>query len=402
MDQHPPPPPPRPNDIASQTKRKYLPIINEEYCHLWPQQSTTYRARDHSHDHLYDSRRISTNPHPPQFIIEARDPVTSVTYHRHMLQQHVPYLCGAHPKRPGGDWETGVPGSEEELCRRSSLSASLASAIRFYPLPGDGAIYSPNVVVFRGPADHYVLLPRNEWFSVPVVSVAPVRLPKLNTNDPAAAAPGGPGCGGPIRYSFAEERTQSRLAMKAALKAVLHQGFTSVVIGDFGLGRGARNPPRVMADMWRELFLYDPEIRGHFCRVVFAFTDTSMCTEDLIYEAAARAAHKEASKGARRKSAHSHTAGSSSSSNGYVVPSRAAAQQYAGYAQYGYPDGSGSGAYYGHSQVDMYSGPPGPGGLPRQQRLTDYEIFRMTFQQTEIERVQSTRDPRYGLEMLTS
>ncbi|KAL5601417.1 hypothetical protein BROUX41_002596 [Berkeleyomyces rouxiae] len=376
--------PPRPNDIASQTKRRYIPTIIDKYSKRWPQYSTTYRASDYASD----QRLVPSAPQPPTFIVEANDPVSSVVYHSHVQDQPFAYLCGAHAKKPGGDWDTGVLGSEEELCRRSSLSASLAAVARFYPLPGDGAIFSPNVVVFRGPADRYALLPERDWFAVPVVSAAPVRLPKLNTTDPAAAAPHGPGCGAPIRYSFAEERAQSRQIMKAALKAVLACGFTSVVIADFGLGRAGRNPPRVMADMWRELFLYDPEIRGRFVRVVFAFPDARMCTEDLIYEAAARAAHKEASKGSHRRGAHANVSGGAAVGPPPQPP------------RYGHRSET-EACYSTPVGADQYSG-AGAGYLPGLEWLTDYEIFRNTFHVAEIQRVLGTRDPRYGLEMLTS
>ena len=45
----------------------------------------------------------------------------------------VPFICAANDKRPGGDWETGVVGYEERLCRRSTLAACLAT-------PGEGSV----------------------------------------------------------------------------------------------------------------------------------------------------------------------------------------------------------------------------------------------------------------------
>jgi poly (ADP-ribose) glycohydrolase (PARG)-like protein len=66
----------------------------------------------------------------------------------------IPVICGANDKRPGGDWETGVQGYEERLCRRSSLSATLATPApesqgaelgSNFPVPSTGGIYSPCV-----------------------------------------------------------------------------------------------------------------------------------------------------------------------------------------------------------------------------------------------------------------
>lgn len=63
----------------------------------------------------------------------------------------IPVICAANDKRPGGDWETGVQGYEERLCRRSSLAATLATPAPDgahscnFPIPSTGGIYSPCV-----------------------------------------------------------------------------------------------------------------------------------------------------------------------------------------------------------------------------------------------------------------
>ncbi|KKA27022.1 hypothetical protein TD95_000550 [Thielaviopsis punctulata] len=346
-------PPPRPNDVASQTKRQYLPLVLHQFRDLDPQFSYHFRVGDRTEPPRYTASQLI----PPEFVVQHIDPVYAAAHYAASHGMSIPYLCPAHTKRPGGDWETGVSGAEEELCRRSSLSASLNAAASFYPLPGDGVVYSPHVVVFREPADRYAPMAMDAWFVVPVMSVAPVRLPKLNASGSSGSS------GEALRYSFAEERAQSRQAMQAGLKAVLSQGYSAVVIGDFGLGRNGRNPPRVMAEMWRELFLYDPDIRGQFRTVVFAFASPDVSTEELIYEAAARAANKEASKERRRKGG-----------------------AYAGSAS------------RSHAQYEAAAGYGGMGS----QRVTDFDIFQAMFHKAEIQRVLATKDPRYGLNMLTT
>jgi hypothetical protein len=63
----------------------------------------------------------------------------------------VPLICAANEKRPGGDWETGVVGYEERLCRRSNLSATLSTpgpgslTSSNYPIPCEGGILSDSV-----------------------------------------------------------------------------------------------------------------------------------------------------------------------------------------------------------------------------------------------------------------
>ena len=66
----------------------------------------------------------------------------------------IPFICAANDKRPGGDWETGVVGYEERLCRRSTLAACLATpadgspANSHYPLPICAGILSQHVGQF--------------------------------------------------------------------------------------------------------------------------------------------------------------------------------------------------------------------------------------------------------------
>lgn len=57
----------------------------------------------------------------------------------------VAFICAANEKRPGGDWETGVVGYEERLCRRSNLSSHLGDSEENYPIPSEGALYSDQV-----------------------------------------------------------------------------------------------------------------------------------------------------------------------------------------------------------------------------------------------------------------
>ena len=109
----------------------------------------------------------------------------------------MPFISAANEKRPGGDWDTGVVGCEERLCRRSTLSATLStigpeSHEENYPIPFEGGIWSPTVVVFRGGHDLYTEWSSSQWVDLPVCSVAPMRWPKLTH-------------GGTL-YSFAAER----------------------------------------------------------------------------------------------------------------------------------------------------------------------------------------------------
>lgn len=172
-----------------------------------------------------------------------------------------------------------------------------------------------------------------------MVSVVSTRWPKLKDHGTC--------------YSFDEERDLVKTKLRAALTICVHQDIRSVVIGDFGLG-SYRNPPQALAEMWREVFLWDPSLRGRIENVAFVFEDRSQSTVRLILE--------EATKKGRGSS------GSSSSSSGKSK-----------------------------SKASSSSGGGGSGGQP-----TDFDIFSYVFSSSEITRVLTQPDMRMGVQNLMS
>ena len=172
----------------------------------------------------------------------------------------------------------------------------------------------------------------------------PERWPKLNQNG--------------TKYSFQEERELVKNKLRAALTICAWHSISSVVIGDFGLGNGYRNPPQELAELWREVLLYDPVLRGRIQTVAFVFEDHSQSTVKLILDDIAKKSKGGSSSGGggssgskgKGKSSSSHSSGSSSSSSA---------------SSSGYP--------------------------------TDYQIFQHVFDPNEIQRVLSQPDPRLGL-----
>ena len=80
-------------------------------------------------------------------------------------------------------------------------------------------------------------------------SIPPTRWPKLTQNG--------------TKYSFVDERQVIKDKMRGALRVCALKSYESVVIvGDFGLGNSYRNPPQELAETWREVFLFDPDLRG--------------------------------------------------------------------------------------------------------------------------------------------
>lgn len=208
----------------------------------------------------------------------------------------------------------------------------------------------PLPVIFRGPHDKYEERKPDDWQALPVVSVAPMRWPKLQANG--------------TKYSFGDEREMAKNKVRAALTICAYNDIRSIVIGDFGLGNSYRNPPQEMAELWREVFLWDTNLRGRIENVAFVFEDATQSTTRLILEDAAKKSKGGSSSGGGGGSS------SSSKGKGKVKPSGSSSSS-----------SSSSGAL----------------GAP-----TDVEIFQRFFDAAEIHRVASQGDPRMGLGNLMS
>lgn len=354
----------RPLDVAADTKRNFIPIINANYLNVFPPYSILYRQPATQ----LETARRKPSTRPPAFYFTSEDPVMTAISYANMDSQtseaagggrvRIPFICSANESRPGGDWETGCAGYEERLCRRSNLSATLSSpwphtGMRSnYPIPSLGAILSDSVVVCRGPHDRYEKLER--WHDLPVVSVPPVRYPKLKESG--------------LEYSFSEEREIMREKMRGALRICLYHNYDRVVICDFGLGSN-RNPPQLMAEMWRDVLLFDPHVRGQFAYVIFAFDDSAQSTRLLILQEMAKREMKACgSKGLPR----SHPLAPTTIFKNDTATTTAAA----------------TGSSSSSSALENVA--------------TDMSIFQQVFGTVEIQRVLSAPDPRYGLAMITS
>lgn len=99
---------------------------------------------------------------------------------------------------------------------------------------------------------------------LPVISVAPVRRPKLDETG--------------TNYSFAQEKELMREKMRSVLRIASYCGHTSICIGAFGVGPIFRNPVGEVAKMWRRLLFEEEEFCGVFTDVVFAIDNNLVAT----------------------------------------------------------------------------------------------------------------------------
>lgn len=115
-------------------------------------------------------------------------------------------------------------------------------------------------MVFRsGPGEDYRIWPNSK--SLPVISVAPVRRPRLNETD--------------TDYCFVSEKQGMEEKMRAVLRIAVANQHAELCIGGFGLGYGFRNPAKQVARMWRGLLFSEVEFKNAFDSIVFAMEDTS-------------------------------------------------------------------------------------------------------------------------------
>ncbi|KAF2399824.1 hypothetical protein EJ06DRAFT_543321 [Trichodelitschia bisporula] len=252
---------PKPSEIAAEAKRVYIPWINST-------------MGDSSRSVLYPDSNCITVPqmqrsgsHPRIAVMEGDAVDVALGWYQYSVQnvsegtpvQRVPVVNMANEKRPGGDWESGLMAPEECFARRSNLVSALPTSLygyasSHYPIPQTGGIYSPRVVVFRDGPDQYEIW--REPKELPVISVAPVRRPKLDETG--------------TKYSFEQEKELMKEKMKTILRIAAYCKHKEICIGAFGIGPVFRNPVREVAHMWKELLFATEEFLGAFNDVVFA------------------------------------------------------------------------------------------------------------------------------------
>jgi uncharacterized protein (TIGR02452 family) len=110
-------------------------------------------------------------------------------------------------------------------------------------------------VVFRsGPDRAYGIWA--DFKCLPVISVAPVRRPKLDESG--------------HDYSFAQEKELMKEKMRTVLRIASTWNHRDICIGSFGSGHGFKNPVKQLAAMWKELLFNEEEFHGAFDNVTFA------------------------------------------------------------------------------------------------------------------------------------
>ncbi|KAG0232420.1 hypothetical protein BGW42_008211 [Actinomortierella wolfii] len=166
---------------------------------------------------------------------------------------------------PGGDYRQDGATQEAGLFRRTNLYQCLDMEPRrsdFYPLPSQGGVYCPNMIVIRkSDKDNNEFLDRPEWMSI--LAMPPLRNPPLvkNEKDEMVLAD--------------RAAILVRKKIQAMFRIALENGYDAIVLSAFGCGR-LHNPPEEIAKIFKEVIktYYMGGIKKGrtFKEIVFAIT----------------------------------------------------------------------------------------------------------------------------------
>ena len=155
----------------------------------------------------------------------------------------------ANNETPGGGVQYGAGAQEESIFRRTDYFLHLPKSL--YPI--NGAIYSPEVTVFRhSEANLYGFM--EEPLKIPMIACSAIRHPSLINTETG------------VNYTEEDQRTMY-LKSEITLSTALHFGHDAIVLSAFGCG-AFRNPPQRVAEIFKHLLT--STFSNCFKTVVFA------------------------------------------------------------------------------------------------------------------------------------
>ena len=183
---------------------------------------------------------------------------------------------------PGGGVVTGAQAQEESICRVSTLYFALSdsdTAGRFYDKHWelirankmnrrntDDVIYTPGIMVLRDDSANEVMLPREEWYEIDVIT---------------CAAPDVRRIGDETEYTPCENELMKEFVKrwKCILAAASKHEVDVLILGAFGCGVFA-NPPELVAQAFKEA---SADFNNYFETVEFAIYSPG--EDNLNYQA---------------------------------------------------------------------------------------------------------------------
>src|SRR6478609_2527841 len=178
--------------------------------------------------------------------------------------------------RPGGGWENGAMAQEECLFYRSTYDLSLSDPLNFdpernwhYPIPFTGAIYSPNVYVFRGnPKLGFPVWDYKDCVFLDFIAVPAIRNPYVSEQN---------------RLSY-QDVSLTKKKIRTCLRVAHQNGHDTLLLGALGCG-AYHNPPEHIAELFCQV-LTEEEFHGRFKDVIFAILDGKNEQNYIIFKQA--------------------------------------------------------------------------------------------------------------------
>lgn len=171
----------------------------------------------------------------------ARDTSSGVTLDlSNKKAARVAILNMASPLSPGGGFLNGAGSQEESLCMRTTLLPSLKD--EHYRLPEVGAIFTPDVLVFRDEEADEVLEKNGRWY-VDCITSAMLRGPEIDVNELGRGS-----------YTHDKDRELVVQKMKMVMRICQAKGVKRLVAGAWGCGAYS-NPVGEVARAWKKVLL---------------------------------------------------------------------------------------------------------------------------------------------------
>ncbi len=212
-------------------------LPQEDYCHAVyiPPEVSEAMLNETPTNEPRRIERCSFSVSPEDSFAAARTLAASRDYCQDSTRSRILVLNSANSVSPGGGVRSGARAQEEDLCRKSTLYASLTSpdaapyytahAEHYSPLASHAMLLSPNVAIFRGD-DH---LPLHEAVTVSVLT-----------------------CAAPIAYARGSltEREYEELfyeRIRRILIVAAHYRYSYLILGAWGCGAFGNDAKQVAA-----------------------------------------------------------------------------------------------------------------------------------------------------------
>lgn len=180
---------------------------------------------------------------------------------KHRDDHTICVLNFANAHKIGGGWRNGSGAQEEQLCFRSTLSATLHP--RFYPVKSDECIYSPRVWIFKkSESEEFAPVAMKDKNTLPMVSIISMAASEQPAVDQSGAV---------VKYATQSERSLMQDKMRMVLRVAAVNLHGRLILGAIGCGVFG-HPAHEVADCWKTV-LQEKEFKGWFDQIVFAVLD---------------------------------------------------------------------------------------------------------------------------------